>query len=197
MSVINRRDFLVKSALATAGLAVGCTSSRILGTNESVRIGIIGVGSKGNGHAEDVLGLSGVRLVALADPDPDYLMGTCRDNLSKGENPINVDIYTDYRRLLDRKDIDAVIIASCNHWHSLHAIHALQAGKHVYVEKPVSHDVWQGRQLVNLAQKSGLVVQSGLQHRSRNCWPEVMAYLEEDHLGKIICARQIGQSLRG
>jgi predicted dehydrogenase len=191
MSLIKRREFLIKSAIATAGFAAGCTSTRILGSNDSIRIGVIGVGGKGCRTARDVTGIAGARLVALADPDPEYKMGACRDKLAIGENPVNVDIYTDFRRLLDRKDIDAVIIASCNHWHSHHTIYALQAGKHVYVEKPVSHDVWQGRLMVNLAQKSGLVVQSGLQHRSRNCWPEVMAYLEESHLGKIICARAL------
>jgi len=191
MSLINRRKFLINSAIATAGFAAGCTSTRILGSNDSIRIGVIGVGGKGCRTARDIVGTPGTRLVALADPDPDYKMGSCRDKLAKGENPIKVDIYTDYRNLLDREDIDAVMIASCNHWHSLHAIHAIQAGKHVYVEKPVSHDVWQGRQLANLAQKSGLVVQAGLQHRSRNCWPEVMTYLKEGHLGNIICARAL------
>jgi predicted dehydrogenase len=191
MSLVKRRDFLIKSSITTAGLALGCASGKILGSNDTVRIGIIGVGGKGCSSARDVTSLAGTSLVALADPDPDYKMASCRAELGKGENPIEVDMYTDYRNLLDRKDIDAVIIASCNHWHALHAVHALQAGKHVYVEKPVSHDIWQGRQLVNLAQESDLVVQPGLQHRSRNCWPEVMAYLEEGHLGKIICARAL------
>jgi len=191
MLLLKRRDFLIKSTIMTTGLATGCASTRILGSNESVHIGIIGVGGKGSHTAKQVIGIAGARLVALADPDPNYKMGYCKDELGKGENPIDVKIYSDYRKLLERKDIDAVIIASCNHWHALHAIHALQAGKHIYLEKPVSHDVWQGRQLVSLSRRSGLVVQAGLQHRSAYCWPEIREYLKEGHLGKIICARAL------
>ena len=189
MSSVTRRKFIVSSTLAAAGLALGNFNSRILGANSDIRVGLIGIGIKGSHAIRDMLKIPGVRIVALADPDPDYKMAAARDELAKRENPINVDIYTDYRKLLDRKDIDAVIISSCNHWHSLHTIHALQAGKHVYTEKPVSHDIWEGRQMVNMAKKSGLVAAAGLQHRSRNCWPEVMDYLKEGHLGKIICAR--------
>ncbi len=189
MSLINRRDFLIGSALATAGLVTGCTSSRILGANDEIRFGVIGIGSKGADHVDNLIKIPGTRLVALADPDPEYYMNAKRDELAKLEIPVNVDVYTDFRRILDRKDIDAVIIASPNYWHAHHAIYALQAGKHVYVEKPVSHDVWQGRQMVELARNSGLVILPGLQNRSRHCWPEIMDYLKEDHLGKIICAR--------
>lgn len=163
---------------------------KVLGSNQNVRVGVIGVGGQGSYHAERLSKMAGVELVALADADPAYKMAQLKDELFRREDhPISVDIYQDYRRLLERKDIDAVVIASCNHWHVLHSIHALEAGKHVYVEKPVSHDIWEGRQLVNMARKSGLVVQSGLHHRSRYCWPEAMQYLKEGHLGKIICSR--------
>lgn len=187
---MKRRDFLKTSSLTLLGLSTAFSARRVLGANENIRVGVIGIGRQGSYHAERLSKMPGVQLVALADPDPAYKMSQLRQEFAhRDDNPIEVDIYSDYRRLLDRKDIDAVIIVSCNHWHSLHSIHALQAGKHVYVEKPVSHNVWEGRQLVNMAQKSGLVVQSGLHHRSRYCWPEAIKYLKEGHLGKIICSR--------
>jgi predicted dehydrogenase len=187
--LMKRRDFLKTSVGVTLGLSVAGLNGRILGANETIRIGMIGVGNKGTSHAEHLKTIPGAKLVAAADPDPAYKMDKLKADLAKSESPVSIDTYTDFRKLLDRKDIDAVIIASPNHWHALHTIYALQAGKHVYVEKPTSHDIWQGRQMVNLAQKSGLVVQAGLQHRSRNCWPEAMEYLKEGHLGKILCAR--------
>lgn len=186
---MKRRHFLKNSVGLTLGLSALGLNGRILGANERIRVGIIGVGGKGQSHAEHLLTIPDVQLVALADPDPAYKMAAFRDRLAGRETPVKVDMYTDFRKLLDRKDIDAVIIASPNHWHALHTIYSLRAGKHVYVEKPTSHDVWEGRQMVNLAKTSGLVVQAGLHHRSRNCWPEVMQYLEEKHLGNILCAR--------
>lgn len=119
------------------------------------------------------------------------MMDKLKVDLANSQTSLKIDSYTDFRKLLGRKDIDAVIITSPNHWHALHTIYALQAGKHVYIEKPNSHDVWEGRQMVKLAKKTGLVVQAGLQHRSRNCWPEVMQFLNEGHLGNIISSRAL------
>jgi predicted dehydrogenase len=188
---MKRRHFLKNSVGLALGLSAAGLNGRVLGANGRVRVGIIGVGGKGCGHADHLMSIPSAELVAVADPDPEYRMNALRDELKNREPMSNIDTYTDFRKLLDRKDIDAVIIASPNHWHALHTIYALKAGKHVYVEKPTSHDVWEGRQMVNLANKSGLVVQAGLHHRSRNCWPEAMQYLEEGHLGKILCARAL------
>lgn len=187
---MKRRDFLKTSAWTVLGVVTAAGGRRVLGANENIRVGVIGIGRQGSFHVERLSNMPGVQLVALADPDPGYKMAQLqRDLAARQENPLKVDIYQDYRQLLDRKDIDAVIIVSCTHWHALHSIHALQAGKHVYVEKPVCHDVWEGRQLVSMAKKSGLVVQSGLHHRSRYCWPEAIEYLKQGHLGKVICSR--------
>ncbi|MCE5187130.1 MAG: Gfo/Idh/MocA family oxidoreductase [Planctomycetaceae bacterium] len=186
---MKRRDFLKSSAWTVLGTLTALSSRRVLGANENIRVGIIGVGRQGSYHAERLSKMAGVQLVALADPDPGYKMGLLQQELAHREdNPLEVDVHRDFRALLDRKDIDAVVIVSCNHWHSLHSILALQAGKHVYVEKPVSHTIWEGRQLVNMAKKSGLVVQAGLHHRSRACWPEAIEYLKQGHLGKVICS---------
>ncbi len=188
MSFVGRRDFLKHSAAAALGLTA-MSNLRVMGANEQIRVGVIGAGGKGVAHARHAMGLPGVQLVALADPDPGYKMGAFRDELLKRETPVKVDIYTDFRKMLDRKDIDVVIIASCNHWHVLHSIFAVQAGKHVYVEKPLSHDVWEGRQLANLTKKTDRIVYPGHQHRSRNCWPEVIQYIKEEKLGKLKCVR--------
>jgi len=194
---MDRRSFMKTSIGTALGLSAVGLNTHVLGANETVRVGIIGVGIKGTSHAKHLMKIPGAKLVALADPDPAYHMNKLCDELAKTENPVKVDTYTDFRKLLDRKDIDAVIIASPNHWHALHAIHALQSGKHVYLEKPTSHTVWEGQQMVNLAKKSGLVVQAGLHHRSRNCWPEIIEYLKEEHLGNIICARGLCYKRRG
>jgi predicted dehydrogenase len=98
-------------------------------------------------------------------------------------------LYTDIRELLANKDIDAVTIATPNHWHSLAAIWAVQNGKDVYVEKPVSHNVWEGRQLVNAAKKYNKVVQAGTQIRSGEGLREAVQWIQAGNLGKITAAR--------
>lgn len=197
MQLIRRRDFMKQSAAVTVGLMTASVSTRVLGANEAIRVGVIGVGQNGSNLATRVSKISGARLVALADPDPGYQMQGLKETLAKADTPVAVDTYVDFRRLLDRKDIDAVVIASCNHWHVLHSITALQAGKHVYVEKPISHNVWEGRQLVNLAKKTKLVVETGIHHRSRECWPQITEYLKQGTLGRMLTARGLCYRQRG
>lgn len=187
----DRRDFLKAAAV----LAMS-RPTRVLGANEKVRIGVIGIGWKGGDLANDVTRIGDAQLVALADPDPAHRMQSLKEELAKADRPVNVDTYVDYRRLLDRKDIDAVLIASPNHWHVLHSIHALQADKHVYVEKPFSHTIWEGRQLVKLAKKTNKVVETGLQHRSRPCWAQALDYLKQGNLGQVLTARGLCYNLR-
>jgi len=196
MQLIKRRDFMKQSAAVTAGLMTASVPSRILGANEDIRVGVIGVGLNGSNLAERISRIRGTRLVAMADPDPAYQMQSLKDKLAGADNPVHVETMTDFRRLLDRKDIDAVIIASCNHWHVLHSIYALQAGKHVYVEKPVSHNVWEGRQLLNLVNKTDLVVETGVHHRSRECWPQIREFLKEGKLGRVLVSRGLCYRLR-
>lgn len=189
--VFDRRNFLKAAALVTALGPI-----RVLGANEKVRIGVIGVGGMGSNLARRVAGDNNARLVALADPDPAYRMQALKEELANADRPVNVDTYVDYRRLLDRKDIDAVVIASPNYWHVLHSIHALQADKHVYVEKPLSHTVWEGRQLVNLAKKSNKIVETGFHHRSRPCWAQALDFIKQGKLGRVLTARGLCYNLR-
>ena len=196
MKHINRRDFLRSSLLATTSLGAmqlvgGCKTTplptaRIRGANEDIRIAIIGFNSRGKNHIDGYTGMPGVRIVALCDVDSKVLS---REVEALKKKNINVTGYTDIRKLLENQDIDAVSIATPNHWHSLGAIWSIQAGKDVYVEKPVSHNVWEGRQLVKAARKYSKIVQTGTQCRSSQGLIEAMAWLHGGNLGKIIRAR--------
>jgi len=128
----------------------------------------------------------GTRLVALCDVDRDTLSYQVKRAEELGEQ---VKGYTDVRALLEDKDIDVVTFATPNHWHSLGSIWAIQAGKDVYVEKPVSHEVWEGRQLVNAARKYNRIVQAGTQCRSSQGIAEAIDWLRQGHMGKIVRAR--------
>src|SRR5207302_7061071 len=138
-----RRTFLKTSLFAGAALAAPW--SRVLGANEDIRIAVVGFHGRGGDHIGNYLKIKGVRIVALCDVDKTVLDHGIAQITGKGTAPEG---YSDIRKLLESKDIDAVSIATPNHWHSLAAIWAIQAGKDVYVEKPVSHNVWEGRQLV-------------------------------------------------
>jgi len=125
-------------------------------------------------------------LVALCDVDRDVLDREAQ-KLRNVENP--VETYTDVRKLLENKDIDAISTASPNHWHALISIWACQAGKDVYVEKPVSHNVWERRKIVEAARKYGRIVQTGTQSRSNMALREALAWVQAGNLGKIKVAR--------
>ncbi|MEM6910450.1 MAG: Gfo/Idh/MocA family oxidoreductase [Verrucomicrobiota bacterium] len=158
---LSRRNFLKSSAAATAGLAWTAKSrAQVSGANERVRLGLIGCGSRGGKLARNFGELGEVDLVALSDADRERMETL---PLPEGALP---QVHQDYRRLLDDPTIDAVVIATPNHWHALMGIQGLDAGKHVHVEKPLSHSIWEGRQLVNFAAQSQLVAMTGTQHRS-------------------------------
>jgi predicted dehydrogenase len=180
MSSITRRGFL-KGALA-AGAAAALPSSRVLGANEDIRVAVIGFNGRGAGHISELLGLKGVRLVALCDVDPQVL---ARGVEMAAKKDVKVETYSDVRKLLESKEIDAVTTATPNHWHSLIGVWACQAGKDAYVEKPISHNVWEGRQLVRAARKHGRVVQGGTQSRSSAGIREAVQWVQGGNLGKI------------
>jgi predicted dehydrogenase len=160
--------------------------ARSLKANDTIRLGIIGVRGKGAHHIEIFQKLSGAKIVALCDADSEVLQRE-QDKLAK--NQIKTDGYRDMRRLLDRKDIDAVVTATPNHWHSLVTVWACQAGKDVYVEKPVSHNVWEGRKAVEAARKYKRIVQTGTQSRTDPALHEAFHYLRAGNLGTIRLAR--------
>lgn len=150
--------------------------------NGDVRIAIVGFNGKGAQHIEIFRGIPGVKIVALCDVDRDVLAKQVEDFAKRGEK---VAAFGDYRKLLEDKTIDAVVIATPNHWHALMAVWACQAGKDVYVEKPVSHNAWEGRKIVEAARKYGRIVQTGTQSRSDVALQEAFVWLRAGQLGRI------------
>ena len=184
MKSITRRDF-VKSSIA-AGVAIAVPFSRVRGANDDIRVGVIGFRGKGKHHIQIIRELPGVRIVSLCDADR-KVMG---DQVKKfNEQNDKVDTCVDLRRVLDDPDIDAIVTATPNHWHSLITIWACQAGKDVYVEKPVSHNIWEGTKMVEAARKYRRIVQAGTQSRSGTAPAEAFKYIQEGNLGKILVAR--------
>ena len=182
MGAITRRDFM-KSAVA-AGAVATLPSSHVLGANDSIRVGLIGCGGRGAGaHLPGFAEMEGVDVVAVSDPDRQRMAGAAKAIESRYGG--KAEQYVDMRELLDRKDIDVIANATQNYWHGLSTIWACQAGKHVYVEKPLSHYIWEGRQMVNAARKYDRIVQCGTQHRSEVHFIEAIQWIREGHLGAI------------
>jgi predicted dehydrogenase len=187
LTPLSRRSFLRSSAIATAGATFSARSwAAVAGANGDIRVAIVGLNGRGKNHLGSLSQISGVRLVALCDVDTAVLQKTKASLAAKGTA---VKTYTDLRELLASPEIDAVTIATPNHQHSLQAIWACEAGKDVYVEKPVSHNVWEGRQLVFAAAKHNRVVQCGTQIRSGAGLQEAVAWVRAGNLGKITASR--------
>jgi len=156
--------------------------SRVLGANEDIRVAVVGFNGRGMGHISEVLSCRGARLVALCDVDPAVL---ARGVAEAGRKNVQVQTFSDVRKLLESKEIDAITTATPNHWHSLIGIWACQAGKDAYIEKPISHNVWEGRQLVKAARKYGRVIAGGTQNRSNSRIREAVKWVHDGNLGKI------------
>jgi len=184
MRAIHRRSFL-KRSLAT-GLAVLSPAVNVLGANDDLRVAVIGFRGHGRTHIRNYLKMPGVCVVALCDIDRAILDREVSRFEKRGQK---VDAYRDLRRLLDRNDVDAVSVATPNHWHALATVWACQAGKDVCVEKPASHNIWEGRKMVEAARKYGRVVQADLDERSRSHNSEAFEYLHGGALGRILVVR--------
>ncbi len=176
MSDLTRRGFIKGALVSTA--AVALPTRNVLGANERINLGVIGLGWRGNAHCRWFGKIDGVRIAALAEPDKMRLNKARKKN--KGAKA-----YTDMREMLDDNDIDAVAIASCNHWHCLAAIWACQAGKDVYVEKPLGHNNFEQEQLVAAARKYGRIVQVGNQQRSDPVQKKIKDFLDSGKIGKM------------
>src|SRR3954468_18471958 len=178
MRRIHRRTFLQHSAVI-GGAALLARPTFPRGSNEKLNIGFIGLGMRSIDLLPQFRKHPDVRIAALCDVDEERLNKTAESHNGAKK-------YGDLRKLFDDKDIDAVVIAVCNHWHVLAAIWACQAGKDVYVEKPLSHNHWEGQQLVAAARNLDRIVQVGTQQRSDPMQAEIKQFLHDDKkLGEI------------
>ena len=192
MARLTRRQFLAGSA--AAGAAVFVPWHRALGASDDIRLAIIGFNGQGGEHLKAFRSMPGVRVVALCDADQNILN---RGVKSFADEQKKVEAVRDMRKIFDMKDVDAVVCATPNHWHALSTVWACQAGKDVYVEKPISHSIWEGRKAVEAARKYNRVVQAGTQNRSDEALAEAVDWLQKGNLGKIIRARGFCYKMRG
>ena len=168
MSNTSRRDFLATSAAASGSLLLTGTraSGAVDGASNRVRIAVAGLNGRGQSHLGGWLGQNNVEVAYVIDPDADVLAKRMQSLEKRTEGKFQTKAISDVREALDDKSVDAISIATPNHWHSLMTIWGAQAGKHVYVEKPMSHDVGEGRIAVAAQKKYGVVLQHGTQRRS-------------------------------
>lgn len=187
MSRLNRRSFLQSSSVAGSSLLLLGTraSGNILGANDRVRVAVAGLNGRGKSHIAGWLGQSNVEIVYLADPDERVRAGAVKAVINKSEGASKPKGIADIREALEDPNVDAVSVATPNHWHSLITIWAAQAGKHVYVEKPMSHDVAEGRIAVEAQKKYGVVIQHGTQSRSSSGIAGLHEAIQAGKFGKL------------
>ncbi len=171
---MHRRLFLQSAIATSAAIALPAKLySRVIGANEKLRVAVVGLRGRGKDH---LLGF-GEHVVAVCDCDKSVLDSIPTDK--------SFERFSDYRQMLDRAEIDAVSIATPNHTHAIIAIESINAGKDVYVEKPVSHNVWEGRQIVSAARKHKAIVQCGTQSRSSPSLQEAVKFVRSGQMGRI------------
>src|SRR5688572_16827729 len=180
----SRRSFLKTSALATGAAVFGAPARlRAVGANDRIRIGVIGVGGMGAGHVGSLTKKAEAENVQVAAVCDVYQRRVNRaKEISKGEG------YLDYRRLLERKDIDAVLIATPDHWHAKLSIDAMHAGKHVYCEKPLTHTIEQAIAVRNAAKQSDKVFQVGPNATASDSYWKAHTAINEGRIGKVTWA---------
>ena len=197
---MSRRDFTSRLGAAAAGIVVGGellsparaaqpASSRVLGANDRVVTASIGVRGQGNSLKRGFARLKNVEIKTLCDIDANLAPERINDTRLSDVPTFKPGFAQDLRKVLDDKDIDAVVIATPNHWHALATIWALQAGKHVYVEKPASHTVWEGRKMVEAAAQTKKIVQVGTMNRSRQAVQDAIKFMHEGGIGRVYMAR--------
>jgi predicted dehydrogenase len=187
-TTINRRDFIRKSALGALGLTLLPSFISKGAPSDTLRVAHIGLGGMGNQHMKWFAGLPDVDIVALCDVDQDHLNGTLKtlkelkpENQAKG--------YEDFRHILDRKDIDAITIATPDHWHAQIATMAFQAGKDVYGEKPLSYCVKEGQMMLKHQQKHNRIFQLGTQIHAGDNYHRVVELIQAGAIGKVHTVR--------
>lgn len=191
-----RRDFIKKSLIGSAGIAIGGMGfsaksyGSIIGANDRINVAIIGIRGRGVSHINawcDMKTSHNVRIKTLCDTDEQFFEPRSKTVFDKtGIKPLT---EWDMRKVLDDKEIDAVSFATPNHWHALGTIWACQAGKHVYVEKPASHNIWEGRKMIEASRKYDRRIQVGFQNRSIPNVMEAIKFLHDGGIGDVYMAR--------
>ncbi len=191
-----RREFIQKSVLGTAGIAMGGLGfsaksyASVIGANERINMAVIGIRGQGGGHIKNWCTLAdkwNVRLKTLCDVDEQFFSEKSKVVTdSGGAKPLT---EWDMRKVFDDKEIHAVSIATPNHWHALATIWACQAGKHVYVEKPCCHNIFEGRKMIEASRKYNVRVQTGFQNRSIDKVTEAMKFLHDGGIGDVYMAK--------
>jgi hypothetical protein len=176
---MERRTFILTSG------ATALETQFAAGANERVNVAVVGTGKRGREHLEIIGGLSGVRVAAICDVDSAQVERAAARMDSRAKT------YHDYRDLLADKSIDAVVLSTCNHWHALGTVWACRAGKDVYVEWPASHNLWEGRRMIDAAAKYGRIVQVGLLGRSMAHKQKAVELLREGALGTVCLAKAV------
>ena len=191
-----RRDFIKKSILGSAGIAIGGMGfspksyASIIGANDRINIAVLGIRSRGTDHITNLAKLKeshNVWITALCDADEQFFAERSKTVFDK--TGVKPSVEWDVRKIMANPDIHAVSIATPNHWHALGAIWACQAGKHVYVEKPCSHNMFEGRKMIEAAKKYNVRLQVGFQNRSGKILNEAIKFLHDGGIGDIYMAR--------
>jgi predicted dehydrogenase len=184
---INRRTFTKAGAAATLSLTAA-SARKTLGANERIRLGFIGVANRGGQLMRAFSDHADMEIVALCD--------VCRSTLEAANGRLDgkADTYGDFRKLIDRSDLDGVVIATPDHWHAIQTITACDAGKDVYVEKPLSITVVEGRKMVEAARRNNRVVQVGLHRRSAELYAQAGQMVRDGELGKVTVCRAYHRS---
>ena len=193
----SRRNFIKKTAAASSAtfLAPSIISASVFGANDRINASVLGINGRGKNHISSLMKQKNVQVVNLCDPDMNLLKA--RQKEFKNKYKKDVSLEQDLRRVMDNKDIDVVSIASPNHWHSLSVIWACQAGKDDYVEKPGSHNIFEGRKMVEATQKYDRIVQHGVQLRSSPAINEAIGLLRNGYIGNVYMARGLVFRWRG
>ncbi|MCY4587971.1 MAG: Gfo/Idh/MocA family oxidoreductase [Bryobacterales bacterium] len=193
MKTIERRTFLTSSAALGAASLLG-TSQSWAGASDRLRVAVIGMGGRGGSVMKTVAELDGIEVATVCDPDENRMRERAGELEARtGKSPQQ---EPDLRRIMDDSSIDAVIITCCNHWHAVAGILACQAGKHAYVEKPISHNLREGRLLVDAARKYKRIVSGGTQRRSHPNFQHAIQLIHDGLIGDIYMTRWLLPSHR-
>ena len=193
-----RREFIKQTAIGTAGIAIGGIGfspksyASIIGANDRINLALIGIRNQGSVHISNWCSMKdshNVLLKVLCDVDEQLF--SSRTKMVSDKIGIKPATEWDLRKVIDNKEIDAVSIVMPNHWHALAAIWAAQAGKHVYVEKPASHNIWEGRKMIEAARKYNVRMQVGCNNRASNNVREAIKFLHDGGIGELFLARAL------